>query len=60
MDFVVADVGGIEGNTIGKEKAVIAHQSHRASPIEEPAGPSGPIGCEVPVGLPPGVPRDVV
>lgn len=60
MDFVVADVGDIEGNTIGREMAVIAHQSDGASPIEEPAGPSGPISSEVPAGQPPGDPRDVV
>jgi hypothetical protein len=60
MEFVVADVGGIEGQKSGMEMAVTARQIHRASPIEKPAGPSGPVGCEVPVGLPPGVPRDVV
>ena len=60
MDFVVVDAGDIEGNTIGKEMDVIAHPSRGASPIGEPAGPSGSVGCKVPAGLPPGVPRDVV
>jgi hypothetical protein len=56
----MADVGGIESQKVGMEMAVTARQSRRASPIGKPAGPRGPIGCEVPAGLPPGVPRDVV
>lgn len=60
MDFVVADVGGIEGQKSGMGMAVTARQIHRASPIEKSAGPSGPLGCEAPAGLPPGVPRAVV
>ncbi len=60
MDFVVADVGGIEGQKTGMEMVATARQIHRASPIEKPAGPGGPVGCEVPPGRPPAPPRSVV